>query len=142
MKRESAPKAQREHMVERGASVVAKVATIGIAKSAAKGSAKLAGKAVVRSVSPLLLVADGAQFATEVVLTQLGCENETAEHVGQGVGLCGSAGIGAAVGSVGGPPGAAVGAGVGAVVWLGGEVIGKGVARFTKWVSKGRAENA
>jgi len=124
------------NMVERGTSVAAKAATAGIARSLAKSSAKVAARAAVRTAGPWLLAADGAQLGTEVICTHIGCESETAERVGQGVGFCGSAGIGAAVGSVGGPPGAAIGAGVGVAFWIGGEVLGKGVARLTKRISR------
>jgi hypothetical protein len=135
MNQEPGPMTQRDQLIERSSAVLSKTVGVVVAKTVAKNSCKLACKTATRTASPLLLAADGAQFVTEFLMSQLGCENTTAELAGQGVGVCSSAVIGAAVGSVGGPPGAAAGAGIGVAVWAGGEVIAKGIGRLVKAIS-------
>lgn len=86
-----------------------------------KTAVTLGGKSLLRSASPALLVADAAQLGTEVILSQRGVDSKTAEQAGAGVGLVGSAAIGAALG---GPIGGCVGVGL----WA----VGEGFARCTK----------
>ena len=89
-----------------------------IATTVAKGSTKLVAKQVGRVATPWLLVADAAQFATEVAMNKSGADPENAKTAGRAVGCAGSVAIGAAVG---GP----IGAGVGFGLWLFGEAIGE-----------------
>jgi hypothetical protein len=86
-----------------------------------KTAVTLGGKSLLRSASPALLVADAAQLGTEVMLSQHGIDSKTAEKAGAGIGLIGSAAIGAALG---GPIGGCVGVGL----WA----VGEGIARCTK----------
>jgi len=103
------------------ASAATKGSAQATAKVVAKGSSKLGAKAIGRAATPWLLFADVAQLATEVAASNSGADPKTAEMLGQGVGLVGSVGIGAAVG---GP----IGAGVGFCLWLFGEAVGSVVS--------------
>jgi NC domain. len=94
-----------------------KVGVESISKVAIKSSTKIPGKTVIRTTTPWLLVADAAQFVTEVAASSANCDQATAEQAGKVVGLGASVGIGAAVG---GP----VGAIAGFALWLVGEVVG------------------
>jgi hypothetical protein len=94
-----------------------------VATTVAKGSTKLVAKQVGRVATPWLLVADAAQFATEVAMNKSGADPESAKTVGRGVGCASSVVIGAAVG---GP----IGAGVALGLWFFGEVIGEKVGKM------------
>jgi hypothetical protein len=86
-----------------------------------RAAVTLAGRSLVRSASPALLIADAAQLGTEVFLSQRGLDPKQVENAGAGVGLAGSVAIGAALG---GPVGGCVGAGL----WA----IGEGFARCSR----------
>jgi len=92
-----------------------------MARMLTKTAVTLGGKSLLRSASPVLLVADAAQLGTEILLSQHGVDSKTAEKAGAGVGLVGSAAIGAALG---GPIGGCVGVGL----WA----VGESIARCTK----------
>jgi len=94
-----------------------KGATKATVKVLAKGSSKLAAKAIARVATPWLFVADAVQLGTEVAVSNSGADPDKAEMIGRGAGLVASVGIG---GAVGGP----VGAGVGFGLWLFGEMVG------------------
>lgn len=115
------PRTQREQLVERAVSVGAKM----VARTVCKQAGRQMGKLACRAASPWLLVADAAQLLAETAANHAGCEGDTSERVGQGTGLLAAIGIGAAIGSCGGPVGMAVLAGVGAAYWAGGEIVGK-----------------
>jgi len=99
------------------ASAATKCSAVVTTKALAKGSSKLGAKGMTRAATPWLLLADLAQLGTEIAASNTGADPKSAELVGQGVGLVGSVGIGAAVG---GP----MGAGVGFGLWLFGEAVG------------------
>ncbi len=121
---------QRDQVVERLGAIGTKALSARVARAAGTQAARLAGRTASRAASPLLLAADGLQFGTEVLLTQLGCEAETAELAGEALGMGGSAAIGAACGSPGGILGMAIGAGTGAAVWLLGEIVGRAASQM------------
>jgi hypothetical protein len=88
-------------------------------KVAVKCGTKLLAKQATRLTNPSVLLADGIQLVTElVVMNKVGASPESAKTVGRGVGCVSSVAIGAAVG---GP----IGAGVGFGLWLFGEAIGE-----------------
>ncbi len=102
-----------------------RVAAVGGKQLAARlithAAVKLGGKGLARSASPALLIADAAQLGTEVLLVQRGVDARQAQLAGAGVGVAGSAAIGA---MVGGPVGSCIAVGV----WAASERI----ARWSK----------
>lgn len=117
-------KTQRDQVVERCGAIGTKALSARVARTGGTKVAKLLRTSATRAASPLLIAADGVQFGTEVILTQLGCEAETAELAGRTLGISGSVAIGAALGGPGGFVGVAIGAGTAAAVWVVGEVVG------------------
>jgi ketosteroid isomerase-like protein len=121
-----------ERVVEQAIASGSKTAVAAATNCAAKvllkkATGSIAVKSMMRTASPWLLVADGAQLATSLGLSHLGVAEGTAETVGKGVGLGGSLLGGAALGSPGGPAGMAFGAAVGGGAWLFGECAAKGI---------------
>nr|VFJ77523.1 MAG: Lecithin retinol acyltransferase [Candidatus Kentron sp. FW] len=102
-------------------SSAAKLATSYALGTILKSTTKASAKTMTRGVTPWLLVADGAQLATEFVTAQMGAGEKDAETAGQVVGIGSSAAVGA---MVGGPAGAVVSTGL----WAMGEVVGKRVS--------------
>jgi len=109
---------QVDRILERTASCSTKMAAKTVTKVFVKNGAKATAKTFARAATPWFLLADAAQFGTEVVATKLGANDARAETSGQVVGMGASVGIGAAVA---GPAGAAAGLGL----WVVGEVAGK-----------------
>nr|VFK50279.1 MAG: Lecithin retinol acyltransferase [Candidatus Kentron sp. TUN]VFK51389.1 MAG: Lecithin retinol acyltransferase [Candidatus Kentron sp. TUN]VFK58042.1 MAG: Lecithin retinol acyltransferase [Candidatus Kentron sp. TUN] len=114
---------QVDWVCEKTVSSATKLAANYAARTVVKSSTKATVKTMTRGVTPWLLVADGAQLATEFVTTQMGVREEKAETAGQIVGVGTSVGIGTAMG---GPIGALVGVGL----WAVGEVVGKRISSY------------
>ncbi len=100
--------------------VVTSASTTG-ARAAGRVGSRCIGK-IACKVTPLLLVADGLQFATEHVLLQAGASEKEAKTAGCFVGAGSAATIGF---MAGGPLGGLIGFGV----WFLGETIGSTVAQ-------------
>nr|VFK16770.1 MAG: Lecithin retinol acyltransferase [Candidatus Kentron sp. LPFa] len=112
---------QVESVGERVLSSATKLAVNRLARTFVKSGAKATAKTMTRGVTPWLLIADGAQLATEFASAQMGAREKDAEAAGRMVG----AGISASVGVLfGGPAGALIGVGL----WAAGEAVGKRVS--------------
>ncbi|MGI9473250.1 MAG: lecithin retinol acyltransferase family protein [Rubripirellula sp.] len=92
-------------------------------KAIAAGSARVASRAGIRGISPWILVADAAQWTTEVGGHHVGFRDpQRRKQAGRAVGMATALGVGAC----GGPVGIAVSGGL----WAAGEVAGE-VTRVT-----------
>nr|VFJ65521.1 MAG: Lecithin retinol acyltransferase [Candidatus Kentron sp. FW] len=112
---------QVDSISEWAASSVAKLATSYAVRTMLKSTTKASAKTMTRGVTPWLLIADGAQLATEFVTAQMGAAEKDAESAGQIIGIGSSAVVGT---MVGGPAGALVSTGL----WAMGEAVGKRVS--------------
>ncbi|RLS52557.1 MAG: hypothetical protein DWH91_16395 [Planctomycetota bacterium] len=113
--------------------VVRRTASAAVRIFAGRGSRVLA-RGVTRGASPWLLVADGAQLATELAAVhRYPHAPEAAEKLGARVGLATSVGVGAVAGMWAGPVGMVTGAVAGAGSWYAGE---KARQKATEWIGR------
>lgn len=89
-----------------------------VASGVVRATTSLGVKRVVRGASPWMLVADAAQWATEVGGHHVGLRDpQRRKHVGRAVGMTTALGIGAC----GGPAGVLIAGGI----WIAGEIAGE-----------------